>query len=289
MPEKWWDAPRIKTLRGLSILGPIQPIVGPSHISQYPSEQHMAVDYGAALGAPVVAPIAGKVTRIQRTPETGYGLAVFLKDPKTGLEWTFAHLGNIAVKIGQVLKPGEQLGTVGSTGTSSGPHLHLEIGTAGAQPFYGKASEAGAVDPRPFLEGAVIGSMAGLIPGTVAGPTSGIFDSGLFKSSNGNGSKPSGVSSAPPTAKKTTEPDKKEPAGVFSPFEGVADRAGEAVKRAGFITAGLLIVLLGLILMAFSYREQIGGAAKGAGKTAAKAGTIVAAPEAAPVVAAVVK
>lgn len=267
----------------------VHPVAGESRISQRPSAGHMGYDFGAAVGTPVVASTASMVSRIQRTPGKGYGFAVFMIDLKTGLEWTYAHLGGIGVKVGQVFKPGEQIGVVGEH--EGGSHLHLEVGAPGADPFYGKMTEQGAVDPTPYLEGAAIGSMVGLIPGTIAGTLPGLIpplSEPSYRPSGKNGSIPmSGITSTGVVV-DASEPE-KEFTGMFAAFERMGASAGEGVKRAGFISAGLFIILLGIILLAFSFRDEIGGAAKTGVKTVAKGAAVAGTGGAAtPVVAAVV-
>ncbi len=280
----------------------IDPLGGQGTISQLPSESHMGIDFGAAVGTPVVAPTAGMVSRIQRTPGKGYGLAVFMIDLKTGLEVTLAHLGNIMVKIGQVLRPGQQIGTVGQH--PGGSHLHLEIGTAGPDPFFGKMTEAGAVDPTSYLAGAIpaTASMAGLSPATPDEVSFDLTDSAMMTAGLGpintlidiiptipdvepflQGAGIAGMGAIPSNIfgqVQTEAENDEDPTGFFSAFERMGDKAGEATKRAGFIAAGLLIVLVGLIVMIYSYRADIAeGAAqasriiKGGAKAAAVAGT----------------
>ena len=319
--EKWWNQPGIRNIRyrrvlvkpGKKVRGPVHPVGGPYTVTQGVHKSHLGIDFGGKMGTPIVSFDEGTVTRIQRTPESGYGLAVFVQDVKTGFEITYGHLQTIGVKIGQVLAPGEQLGTMGSTGASSGPHLHFEMGKPGAQPFYGLAHEAGAVDPRPYLEQVGMAPMAGLIPGPAAGSsgfsiqdainyplfpdysapdfsadTDGYQDERIYDLSSRFGSRPPNVELGGSSSPIGTDPERESTAsdsaaGMFAPIERIAESAGEGIKRAGFMTAGMFIMLLGLILLAYSYRDTIGSGAK----TAVKAGTTIAAPEAAPVIAAV--
>jgi murein DD-endopeptidase MepM/ murein hydrolase activator NlpD len=78
--------------------------------------------------------------RVVRTgPRGGYGLTVEL-DHGEGITTRYAHLSRIDAAVGTVVRRGERLGTVGSTGRSTGPHLHLEVRLGGV-----------ARDPRPLL------------------------------------------------------------------------------------------------------------------------------------------
>jgi murein DD-endopeptidase MepM/ murein hydrolase activator NlpD len=58
--------------------------------------------------------------------ENGYGILVVI-DHGYGIETRYAHLSRYAVHVGQSVKRGDRLGWVGSTGLSTGPHLHYEV------------------------------------------------------------------------------------------------------------------------------------------------------------------
>jgi murein DD-endopeptidase MepM/ murein hydrolase activator NlpD len=87
-------------------------------------EMHTGIDIGAPLGTPVVSARAGKV--LAADWEGGYGKLVRI-DHGDGLTTTYSHLSQIAVRVGQVLDPGDLIGYVGNTGFSTGPHLLFEI------------------------------------------------------------------------------------------------------------------------------------------------------------------
>ena len=71
----------------------------------------------------------------------GYGLLVSLAN-EHGLETRYGHLSRLAVSLGQQIHKGEVIGYVGSTGNSTGPHLHYEIRMGGE-----------ALDPARFIHG----------------------------------------------------------------------------------------------------------------------------------------
>jgi murein DD-endopeptidase MepM/ murein hydrolase activator NlpD len=98
---------------------------------------HEGVDLGAAYGTPIAAAAAGAV--IYAGWEGGYGNLVVI-DHGGGLATAYGHQSRIAVSVGQSVSQGETIGFVGSTGHSTGPHLHFEVR------FNGEA-----VDPLGYL------------------------------------------------------------------------------------------------------------------------------------------
>ncbi len=85
---------------------------------------HDGLDIAANTGNPVYVYTDGKV--IQAGWNGGYGLSI-LVDHGNRLQTRYAHLSKIYVKVGQKVKTGERIGAVGSTGNSTGPHLHFEV------------------------------------------------------------------------------------------------------------------------------------------------------------------
>ncbi|BCL37364.1 LysM peptidoglycan-binding domain-containing M23 family metallopeptidase [Nostoc sp. MS1] len=90
---------------------------------------HSGVDLLAAVGTPVVAIASGKVVFAKE--QGTYGNLVIINHDG-GLQSRYAHLDSINVKVGQLVKKGQVLGTVGTTGqpTSKQPHLHFEVRTS---------------------------------------------------------------------------------------------------------------------------------------------------------------
>jgi murein DD-endopeptidase MepM/ murein hydrolase activator NlpD len=84
---------------------------------------HSGVDIPAALGTPILAAADGRVSTAGQ--HGGYGLLVTLEH-KGGLETRYAHMSAVRVSSGQRIKKGQVIGFVGSTGDSTGPHLHYE-------------------------------------------------------------------------------------------------------------------------------------------------------------------
>ena len=85
---------------------------------------HNGLDIAAPTGTPVYATANGVVDYAAR--KGSYGMLIVVKHP-SGHETRFAHLSQILVSRGDVVRKGELIGRVGSTGRSTGPHLHYEV------------------------------------------------------------------------------------------------------------------------------------------------------------------
>jgi hypothetical protein len=85
---------------------------------------HTGIDLAVPLGTPVRAALPG-VVHVVVSP-VGYGLHVIV-DNGDGLTTLYAHLDSVAVREGDEVDAGDVLGGVGSTGNSTGPHLHFEV------------------------------------------------------------------------------------------------------------------------------------------------------------------
>ena len=87
-------------------------------------KMHYGIDFTAPKGTPIQATGAGKVIKAGRG--SGYGNQVVI-DHGFGYQTSYAHMKTITVKAGQEVKRGQQIGLVGSTGTSTAPHCHYEV------------------------------------------------------------------------------------------------------------------------------------------------------------------
>ena len=87
-------------------------------------KNHTGTDFGAPQGTAVRAADSGTVSFSGES--AGYGTLIII-DHKNGYETYYGHLSKICVSQGQTVKKGEKIGEVGSTGNSTGPHLHFEI------------------------------------------------------------------------------------------------------------------------------------------------------------------
>ncbi len=99
---------------------------------------HAGLDFRGPIGAPILAAAAGTVsfTGVKQ----GYGNCVEISHGNVLLT-RYAHMSRIVARVGEVVGPGKVIGAIGSTGRSTGPHLHFEVRIADRP-----------VDPRPFLE-----------------------------------------------------------------------------------------------------------------------------------------
>jgi murein DD-endopeptidase MepM/ murein hydrolase activator NlpD len=99
---------------------------------------HSAIDVAAPTGTPITAARSGTVTYADWS-NRGYGNLVKIQHSGGDETW-YAHQSEIYVTVGQLVKQSETIGLVGSTGLSTGPHLHFELHEAGQ-----------AVDPLAYL------------------------------------------------------------------------------------------------------------------------------------------
>ena len=93
---------------------------------------------GRALGEPIYAAAAGRVSYVGW--KLGYGKTVEITHGN-GLMTRYAHMSAFRAKVGERVEPGQTIGAIGSTGRSTGPHLHFEVRINNR-----------AVNPRTFLE-----------------------------------------------------------------------------------------------------------------------------------------
>lgn len=119
---------------------------------------HSGIDFKGGIGSPIFAAADGRVTFAGW--RGGYGKAVEVTHAN-GMMTRYAHLSRIDVKPGQMVAAGATLGGLGSTGRSTGPHLHFEV----------RINDR-AVNPRPFLETApdVLKEVRSRRPGRTSAP-----------------------------------------------------------------------------------------------------------------------
>lgn len=140
-PEKYWNGPFLRPSQGRvsSEYGVRRYYNGVFADNYY----HRGVDYAASTGSPVVAPAAGRISLVGRVADGFelHGNTIGI-DHGQGVGSIFIHLNSIAVSEGDIVQPGQTIGTIGSTGVATGPHLHWGVYVNGV-----------AVDPGPWRNG----------------------------------------------------------------------------------------------------------------------------------------
>ncbi|WP_018981700.1 M23 family metallopeptidase [Salinimonas chungwhensis] len=105
--------------------GPVTGVYGSQRIlNGKPGRPHYGLDVGSPTGTPVVAPVNGTVTLADDLYYSGNTVVL---DHGMGVFSTFLHLDSMGVQVGDTVKQGEQIGTIGSTGRSTGAHLDWRI------------------------------------------------------------------------------------------------------------------------------------------------------------------
>ncbi len=103
--------------------GPISGVYGSQRIlNGEPRAPHYGLDIAAPEGSPIVAPAPGVVKLV--APDFFLTGGTVILDHGFGVQSAFIHMSKIEVKVGQVLKQGDEIGAVGKTGRATGPHLH---------------------------------------------------------------------------------------------------------------------------------------------------------------------
>lgn len=112
---------------------------------------HWGMDIAAAEGTPVVAPGAGRVVLAERLLNTGNTLVI---EHGGGLKSYYFHMSELAVATGDMVETGQRVGAVGSTGYSTGPHLHFEmrIGNAAINPQLLFSEDSGLYSAETYAE-----------------------------------------------------------------------------------------------------------------------------------------
>lgn len=156
-PQIDLDAQAVARARGQSHPEPLwagkflQPVAGEittrfgeiRYVNGEEDGRHNGTDIAAPTGTPVRATNGGRVVLAQRLVLTGYTVIV---DHGLNVFSSYSHLNSMAVKAGDRVERGQVLGTVGTTGFSTGPHLHWVVSIGGT-----------AVNPAPLLEAGLLG------------------------------------------------------------------------------------------------------------------------------------
>ncbi|WP_051103520.1 peptidoglycan DD-metalloendopeptidase family protein [Terracoccus sp. 273MFTsu3.1] len=121
------------------------PITAPFGRYKKSGKAHYGIDFGVPSGTPVRANRSGKVV-VAGWSNTGFGNHVRI-DIGDGTIEIYGHLSQLNVRVGQTIKAGDVIGKSGSSGNSTGPHLHFEVRKGGG-------GTGNAVDPSSYLKGA---------------------------------------------------------------------------------------------------------------------------------------
>lgn len=110
---------------------------------------HNGIDFGGPVGTPIVAAATGTV--ITASGGGPYGNHIMIAHQLNGKTYTtvYAHMSSLNARAGQRVSQGQQIGALGSTGNSTGPHLHFEIHVGGYS--YSATGPANSVNPLSML------------------------------------------------------------------------------------------------------------------------------------------
>lgn len=116
----------LKMMFPLAIPSPITSLFGwRTHPITGEQRIHTGTDIGAPMGTPVLAAMSGRILLADFLG--GYGMTVAIEHGQGSQQTLYAHLSELFVKPGELVQQGAVIGRVGSTGNSTGPHLHFEL------------------------------------------------------------------------------------------------------------------------------------------------------------------
>jgi murein DD-endopeptidase MepM/ murein hydrolase activator NlpD len=164
---------------------------------------HRGVDIANALGTAIVA--AGDGTVIFTGPSGSYGNHIKIEHGN-GYVTTYSHLSRIAAKRGQTVTAGQRIGNMGTTGVSTGSHLHFEVLRNGAN-----------VDPATVVPGLILGSS---VTATITG------------GAGGKGKKTEAQAKAATTAERIAEMTSKRSGGLLGVSNGILNGVSQGLDNA---------------------------------------------------------
>lgn len=118
--EMSYEAPDL----GITLIRPIEGTIS-SRYGMRASGRHTGLDIAGSIGTPIKAAASGTVTKVNYS-NVSYGNCVMISHGN-GIETLYAHCSELYVTVGQSVAQGETIATRGSTGNSTGPHLHFEV------------------------------------------------------------------------------------------------------------------------------------------------------------------
>lgn len=122
--NRWgsWQSPEEKQkLERMPNIIPVSGIISKKYSDE---SKHFAVDLSAKPGDPVFASAEGIVTAVETTQDLGLHITI---DHQNGYTTSYSHMSASRIKVGHKVRKGEVIGSVGSSGKASGPHLHYEV------------------------------------------------------------------------------------------------------------------------------------------------------------------
>ncbi len=246
--------------------------------------KHWGIDLAGPAGSYVTAPVKLQVVQTGFDPR-GYGNYVFAKDPATGYQLRFGHFEDYTVRVGDILNPGQVIGREGSTGNSSGPHLHFEVRTDQGVPtppdlylakegvslptLFGGSSWISYTPTNPAV------SISSTSPGAVSpSPSSPRISVSPVQSVAA--SAPVQTGETPPPSQPRAVPNSATAAGQLTqttgspsvpvsnsvaslnPLQPAYDFFGK-IKwgNIGYVAAGVVLILLGILVLIFSFKSEI--------------------------------
>lgn len=147
----WYEASSLQAVSSSAMLWPVNaPITSEFGMRYHPilhfARMHKGMDFGARWGTPIIAPADGQVTAAGWAG--GYGQQVRLAHGG-GIGTSFSHMSRMVVSPGMLIHQGQVIGYVGTTGLSTGPHLHYEtyVNGVAVNPRGVRLASAPAADP----------------------------------------------------------------------------------------------------------------------------------------------
>lgn len=122
--QKEHDAILNYTVRPLEFGAKVSDFGSRMHPIFHEVRMHNGTDYKQKTGASVMSVRRGKVIEAGKSGGLGERVVV---EHANGIQTTYGHLSKILVKVGDIVASGDEIGKVGSTGNSTGPHLHFEV------------------------------------------------------------------------------------------------------------------------------------------------------------------
>jgi hypothetical protein len=109
---------------------------------------HWGCDIGRVTNKDPLYAVEHGIVRVAKFNEGGYGFYIVIEHD--GFCTLYAHMPRLEVKVGQIVEAGDKVGTMGTTGGSTGIHLHFEVWNT---PYHSVWDRSKNVDPAPYIQG----------------------------------------------------------------------------------------------------------------------------------------